>query len=331
MAELTNKKKQRGCHRSYVTKIINRVNETLENYDPSKEIKLKQHKIVLVERLTMLQALDDQILELITQDADIEKEIDEAGKFREDIHEVMIKIDNLLLSATKSEASAVSTASSSVTAKKASTAKLPKLEIQKFGGDASQWFTFWDNFVASIHNNEELSDVERFSYLKGLLTGPAAATVAGLALTESNYQNAVELLKTRFANKQVIVNCHMDRLMNIALLNSGANVNKLRAMLDEIETQVRGLSSLGISSKDYGSLLVSVLFKDKLPNDIKLLIGRKLSSENWTLENVLKILRVEVETRERCGISAISESKKPAYYSSNYTKHQATASVLMTA
>ena len=331
MAELTNKKKQRGGHRSYVTKIINRVNETLENYDPSKEIKLKQHKIVLVERLTTLQTLDDQILELITQDADIEKEIDEAGKFREDIHEVMIKIDNLLLSATKAEASAVSTASSSVAAKKASTAKLPKLEIQKFGGDASQWFTFWDNFVASIHNNEELSDVERFSYLKGLLTGPAAATVAGLALTESNYQNAVELLKTRFANKQVIVNCHMDRLMNIAPLNSGANVNKLRAMLDEVETQVRGLSSLGISSKDYGSLLVSVLFKDKLPNDIKLLIGRKLSSENWTLENVLKILRVEVETRERCGISAISESKKPAYYSSNYTKHQATGSVLMTA
>ena len=67
MAELTNKKKQRGGHRRYVTKIINRVNETLENYDPSKEIKLKQHKIVLVERLTTLQALDDQILELITQ------------------------------------------------------------------------------------------------------------------------------------------------------------------------------------------------------------------------------------------------------------------------
>ena len=78
----------------------------------------------------------------------------------------------------------LSTASSSVAAKKGSTAKLPKLEIQKFGGDASQWFTFWDNFVASIHNNEELSDVERFSYLKGLLTGPAPTTVAGLALTE---------------------------------------------------------------------------------------------------------------------------------------------------
>ena len=92
--------------------------------------------------------------------------------------------------------------------------------------------------------------MERFSYLKGLLTGPAAATVAGLALTEANYQNAVELLKKRFANRQVIINSHMDKLMNIPPMNSGASVNKLRAMLDEIEAQVRGLSTLGISSQD---------------------------------------------------------------------------------
>ena len=81
MAELTNKKKQRGGHKSYVTKKKRRVNETLEKYDPSKEIKLKQQKIVLVECLTTLQTLDDQSLELIIQDADIEKEIDEAGNF----------------------------------------------------------------------------------------------------------------------------------------------------------------------------------------------------------------------------------------------------------
>ena len=327
MATLGNKKKQRGGHRSYVTKIINRVNETLENYDSSNEITLKQQKVILEERLATLQTLDDQILEMITEEAEIEKEIDESGKFREDIHEVMIKINCLLISTAKPEPKVVDTTSGAI--KKGSTTKLPKLEIQKFGGDACQWFTFWDNFTASIHNNQELSNVERFSYLKGLLTGPAAATVAGLALTEANYQNAVELLKKRFANRQVIINSHMDKLMNIPPMNSGASVNKLRAMLDEIEAQVRGLSSLGISSQDYGSLFVSVLFKEKLPNDVKLLIGRKLPTEEWTLENVLKILRTEVETRERCGLTTNPESKKPVYHSSHFTKHQASASTLI--
>ena len=116
--------------------------------------------------------------------------------------------------------------------------------------------------------------------------------------------------------------------MNIPPLNSGASVNKLRAMLDEIEAQVRGLSSLGISSQENGSLLLSVLFKEKLPNDVKLLIGRKLPTEEWTLENVLKILRTEVETRERCGLTTNPESKKPAYHGSHFTK-QASASTLI--
>ena len=82
MATLSNKKKQRGGHRSYVTKIINRVNETLENYDSSNQIMLKQQKVILEECLATLQTLDDQILEMVTEKADIEKEVDESGKFR---------------------------------------------------------------------------------------------------------------------------------------------------------------------------------------------------------------------------------------------------------
>ena len=81
-------------------------------------------------RLELIDALDDQILEKITEEvacvteqtheirvhtriswvyvtqateeADIEKEIDERGKFSEDIHEVMIKINSLLISRARS-------------------------------------------------------------------------------------------------------------------------------------------------------------------------------------------------------------------------------------
>ena len=109
MATLSNKKKQRGGHRSYVTKIINRVNETLENYDSSNKIILKQQKFILEERLATLETSDDQILEMIKEEADIEKEIDESGKFREDIHEVMIKTNCLLISTAKPEPEVVDT------------------------------------------------------------------------------------------------------------------------------------------------------------------------------------------------------------------------------
>ena len=40
---------------------------------------------------------------MITEDPDITKQKDESGIFREDIHEVMIKINSLLISTAKSE------------------------------------------------------------------------------------------------------------------------------------------------------------------------------------------------------------------------------------
>ena len=66
-----------------------------------------------------------------------------------------------------------------------------------------------------------------------------------------------------------------------------------------------------VSSRRYGSLLVSVVLNDKLLDDIKLLIGRKLEADasDWALDNVLKVLRSEVETGERCEIAtAVSTS-----------------------
>ena len=108
-----------------------------------------------------------------------------------------------------------------------------------------------------------------------LKEGEAAAAIAGLSLTATNYQNAVELLTQRFGRDTVIINSYMNRLMKISPLKSGADSKKLRAMLDEIDSSVPGLQSMEVSSEHYGGLLVSVLLNDKFPDDIKLLIGRK--------------------------------------------------------
>ena len=71
---------------------------------------------------------------------------------------------------------------------------------------------------------------------------------------------------------------------------------------------VRGLQSMKVPSEHYGGLLVSVLLNDKFPDDI---IRRKLEADelDWILDNVLKVFRAEIETRERCGIAtAVSTS-----------------------
>ena len=68
--------------------------------------------------------------------------------------------------------------------------------------------------------------MKRFSYLRGLLTDTAAATIFGLTLTEANYKNATTLLQQCYGHSQIIINSHMDQLMQIQPLGSGSNVTK---------------------------------------------------------------------------------------------------------
>ena len=74
-------------------------------------------------------------------------------------------------------------------------AKLPKLELKKLHGNPIEWYPFWESFESAVHKNSNLSGVNKFNYLKSLLTGIAQSIVTGLALTSANYENAVELLK----------------------------------------------------------------------------------------------------------------------------------------
>ena len=78
--------------------------------------------------------------------------------------------------------------------------KLPKLTLPRFDGRLDRWTTFWDSFESAIHTNNDLSDVDKFNYLRSLLEGSAFAAIRGLTLSAANYVDAVGILKKRFGN-----------------------------------------------------------------------------------------------------------------------------------
>ena len=90
------KKKIRGGHKEYVTKTLERIQSLLDRFDPTVVNQLKTYRIALEEKLKILGSLDDEILGLLKEDQ-IEAEIEETGNFRESIHEMMAKIDEVLL------------------------------------------------------------------------------------------------------------------------------------------------------------------------------------------------------------------------------------------
>ena len=161
--ELKKRKNVRAGHKGQVTKVITVCNEILESFEPLHENRLKQQKITLDERLETIKQLDNQILEYLSTQSEIEKEIESAALFREPVYEVIVKIEEALsfcererkkkeiqeqavmgaLSNANQPAVVVSTGTKS---------RLPKLTIKKFGGQPSGWQEFWDNFSSSVHD-----------------------------------------------------------------------------------------------------------------------------------------------------------------------------------
>ena len=134
--------------------------------------------------------------------------------------------------------------------------KLPKLSLTKFKGQITKWSSFWDSFESAIHKNHEISQIDKFNYLNSLLEGTALRAIQGLSLTGANYNAAIEILQDRFGRPQQIITAHMDELLKISAC-TGDRLASLRFVYDKISVHVRGLASLGVSSEQYGTLLIN--------------------------------------------------------------------------
>ena len=83
----------------------------------------------------------------------------------------------------------------------------------------------------SVDSNEMISDVEKFNYLLRFLKDKALSSVKGLTLSNENYAQALNLLKERFGNPQVLISVHLDALIKIKKVKSVDNVEALRKIV----------------------------------------------------------------------------------------------------
>lgn len=161
-----------------------------------------------------------------------------------------------------------------------------------------RWTAFWDSYHSTIHTNGHLSDIDKFNYLRSLLDNTAYDAIAGLALSAANYQEAVEVLKKRFGNRQLIISRHMESLLSVAAISSDHQLRDLRQLYDQSEANIRSLKALGVEPVSYGTMLSSVLLT-KLPPELRLIVSRKFSSDNLDMDSLLKTFEQELTARER--------------------------------
>ena len=186
--------------------------------------------------------------------------------------------------------------------------RLPKLSLPKFRGDVTKWNTFWDSFQSAVDRNEGITNIDKFNYLKSVLEGSATRAIEDLTLTEANYGAAVEILQERFGRPQQIISAHMDQLLKVSPCTSD-RPSSLRFVCDQICVHTRGLASLGITSEQYGSILMPII-ASKLPPEVRLQIARNSKDSVWKIEELLNVMKIEVEAREASEMTKASENNK---------------------
>ncbi|XP_039537635.1 LOW QUALITY PROTEIN: uncharacterized protein LOC120485906 [Pimephales promelas] len=256
----------------------------------------------LCELLAMLSAKEETLLELDheieehTDVEDLENEVVDAEEYGQRVISAKARVRRVMQRVRENTDSRPRDA---VPAQRGQTVKLPKLIINKFSGDISLWQDFWNQFETAIHRNDALSKTEKFNYLKTYVAGAASKAIAGLMLTDSNYDHAIDLLQNRFGRKDLLINAHMTKLLNLCPVKKSYDVSALRQLYDECEVQIRSLESLGVASEAYGSLLCPVLLQ-MIPEDIALQYSRQRgSSDEWKVSEVMEFLQNEILSRER--------------------------------
>ncbi|XP_051171033.1 uncharacterized protein LOC127287923 [Leptopilina boulardi] len=136
--------------------------------------------------------------------------------------------------------------------------KLPQIELITFDGTYDKWLDFYNSFNSMVHDNPNLSKIQKLFYLKSCLKEEAVTTINALEISEDNYKIAWNLLTERYNNKRVIAQKHVKTLMEIPNI-SKESTSELRKLLDTVRSHLRSLKSLGEPVEHWDTLLIYVI------------------------------------------------------------------------
>ncbi|GFU82050.1 uncharacterized protein TNCV_517301 [Trichonephila clavipes] len=229
--DLSKFKKKRTAVRSSLTKLINKIegkinneNEPVDQFEAFiEQLNDKESNLSLLNTL-----IEDHLsVDTITEDMEASEEIKEkiifwktklSSKIRR------INSDSILVDTVSRNIQVIDSNSF-----ECMNINLPKLHINKYSGNYSEWLDFYNLFESSIHNYR-LSKVDKFNYLKSHLCGNALACINGFPIFDDNYDIALDLLKDRFGNKNMLIDAHLSKLLNLT---------PVRNLYDRAETQIK--------------------------------------------------------------------------------------------
>ena len=272
-------KRSRQGHKAHITVLRNKLTDVLNRRELAEMETLRES---LNRAMDKIDSIDEQIFSSIKEEESLAQEITVAGEYS---YEVRLDINRV----NQAMAEIMPTPPNDPQAPHTTRGvKLPKLNISKFSGDFTQWKAFWDIFNTSVHKRTDLEQIEKFTYLKGLLEGDALRLVEGFSLEAHYYDEAVGLLQTTYGRDTEIKMCFVKKLLELD--SPEVSAESLQQFRSNFECQIRSLNTLGLKLEE----LYTILLYNKLPASMAEIIKRKAEDDWLNLDTFKKQLEAEI-------------------------------------
>ena len=162
--------------------------------------------------------------------------------------------------------------------------KLPDIRVNKFDGDPRKWNEWSSMFSSVIHNNRDISDIERMSYLQSLVIGSAKEAVSGYLCNPGFYHEALSELERRFGNPQHVVSA-LTKELELWQRPQASDHATLISYASFLRKLVQTFNAHGFYADLKSTYLVRIA-RDKLPWSLKMKWSEHLVDINSTFPGI---------------------------------------------
>lgn len=187
--------------------------------------------------------------------------------------------------------------------------KLPKMELVKFSGELKSWKTFIDLFNSAVHNQTNISNVEKFSYLISCLSKEPLSIVSRVPLTADNYQTAYDALVKRYDNKRLLATAYWQQIENAPAIIDDYTSTHLRQLLNTFDENLQALKTMHFPVDHWDFILFNMVMK-RLPSSLSTRF--ELNRQSQTDIPTYKLLNQFLDATCQAMDNASLDSAKPS-------------------
>lgn len=136
--------------------------------------------------------------------------------------------------------------------------RLPDVKLPTFSGNLDNWLNFHDLYVSLVHASADLSNIQKFYYLRSSLVGDALKLVQTIPISAANYPIAWNLLTDHFQNPARLKQSYLDALFDFPTLKR-ETATELHSLVEKFEANVKILRQLGERTEFWDIILIRML------------------------------------------------------------------------